>query len=303
MQYNRFNNRYLDIKSRGEVEEYLQLLLKNGQIKDCENLKVEEGYLHAFYPKCIKQYASRISAHNVHTDPSAGGAPSSYYWPKCPKDCSYYSKSNDFIHSLNSEVKEINKESNIFLSYSHKNKEFADKVDNFFIAKKIRLSRDVRDVSPYSSLPKFMDTIRDHDYVIFLISDAYLKSVNCMYEVIQFIQERNYIDRTFPIMIDNEETIFDQSKHINYIHYWQEKYKEFGENIKKLQCTGTSPLHKQLNKIDKIQSNIGEFLNKIAKLKCLPLDELESTNYKAILDKIGKPLGVFQKEETELESG
>ena len=109
MQYNRFNDRYLDIKSRGEVEEYLQLLLKNGQIKDCESLKVEEGYLHAFYPKCIKQYASRISAHNVHTDPSAGGAPSSYYWPKCPKDCSYYLKSEDFNRSLNSEVEEINK--------------------------------------------------------------------------------------------------------------------------------------------------------------------------------------------------
>jgi hypothetical protein len=110
MQYNRFNDRYLDIKSRGEVSEYLQLLLKNGQIKDCENLKVEEGYLHAFYPKCIKQYASRISAHNVHTDPSAGGAPSSYYWPKCPKDCSYYSKSNDFNHSLNIEIEEINED-------------------------------------------------------------------------------------------------------------------------------------------------------------------------------------------------
>jgi len=107
MQYNRFNDRYLDIKSRGEVSEYLQLLLKNGQIKDCENLKVEEGYFHAFYPKCMKQYASRISAHNVHTDPSAGGAPNSYSWPKCPKDCPFYLKSEDFVHSLNSEVEEI----------------------------------------------------------------------------------------------------------------------------------------------------------------------------------------------------
>ena len=110
MQYNRFNNRYLDIKSRGEVSEYLQLLLKNGQIKDCEHLKVEEGYLHAFYPKCIKQYAKRIFAHNVHTDPSAGGAPSSYHWPICPKDCPYYSKSEDFNHSLNIKIEEINKD-------------------------------------------------------------------------------------------------------------------------------------------------------------------------------------------------
>ncbi len=105
-----FNNRGLDIWSRGEVSEYLiQVLLKKGQIKECNNLKIEEDYLNAFYPECTKQYASRIPASNVHTDMSAGSAPSSYFWPKCPIDCPYYSKSEDFIRSLNSEVEEINK--------------------------------------------------------------------------------------------------------------------------------------------------------------------------------------------------
>ena len=208
------------------------------------------------------------------------------------------------IHKMKSEleVKKNIKKPKIFLSYSHKNKKIADRVDKFFISKNIRLTRDVRDAPAYSSLKKFMDTIRDHDYEILLISDAYLKSTNCMYEVIQFIQERNYIDRTFPIVIDNEATIFDQSKHSKYIHYWQTKYKELGDEIKTLQNTGTISLHKELNKINKIQSNIGEFLNKIADLKCFPLDELEGTNYKAILDKIGKTLGVFQKDEIEVES-
>ena len=199
-------------------------------------------------------------------------------------------------------IEENNKEPYIFLSYSHKDKEIADRVDKFFISKNIPLTRDVRDSPPYSSLINFMDTIRDHDYVIMLISDSYLKSINCMYEVIQFIQERNYIDRTFPIVIDNEATIFDQPKHSKYIHYWQTKYKELGDEIKTLQNTGTISLHKELDKINKIQLNIGEFLNKIADLKCFPLDELESTSYKAILDKIGKTLGVFQKEEIEVES-
>jgi len=106
-----FNNRKLDIWSRGEVSEYLiQILLKKGQIKECKNLKIEEGYLNAFYPECMKQYASRIPADNVHTDRSAGSAPSRYDWPICPKNCPYYLKSEDFNHSLNIEVEEINKD-------------------------------------------------------------------------------------------------------------------------------------------------------------------------------------------------
>ena len=272
-------------------------------------------------------FASHIASHEDETDQGISYfdlkkcdiTPDSWAWnwsslrAKHYTDCRLYSilsdekknKAIDNITSNNQEsnkIEENNKKPNIFLSYSHKDKKIADRIDDYFISKKIRLTRDVRDAPAYSSLKKFMDTIRDHDYVILLISDAYLKSTNCMYEVIQFIQERNFIDRTFPIVIDNETTIFDQPKHSKYIHYWQTKYKELGDEIKTLQNTGTISLHKELDKINKIQSNIGEFLNKIADLKCFPLDELESTNYKAILDKISKTLGVFQKEEIELES-
>jgi len=203
------------------------------------------------------------------------------------------------IHKMKSEleVKKNIKKPKIFLSYSHKNKEIADRVDKFFISKNIRLSRDARDAPAYSSLKKFMDTIRDHDYVILLISDAYLKSINCMYEVIQFIQEKKYIEKTFPIIIDKQADIFNRVKHIDYISFWQNRYKRFRNKINKLENTGTAQSHVELDKIDRIQSNIGEFLNKIADLKCFPLDELESTNYKAILDKIGNTFKIPQKEE------
>ena len=58
----------------------------------------------------------------------------------------------------------------------------------------------------------------------------------------------------------------------------------------------------ELDKLDKIQSGIGEFLDNLADLNCFSLEDLENTYYKAILDKIGKPLGIFQKEEVEAES-
>lgn len=184
-------------------------------------------------------------------------------------------------------IEENIKEPKIFLSYCHVDKEIADRVDKYFISKKIQLTRDVRDALPYTSLKKFMDTIRDHDYVILLVSDAYLKSTNCMYEVIQFIQEKKYIEKTFPINIDRQVDIFNREEHIYYINFWQDKYKHFKNEITKLENTGTAQSHMELDKIDMIQSNIGKFLDKITDLKCFTLDELESTNYKAILDKIG----------------
>jgi len=112
------NNRLLDIKSRGEVTEYLiQILLKEDKIKECKHLKIKEDYLHTFHTKCTKQYASRIPASNVHIDRSAGSAPSGYSWPICPKNCPYYLKSEDFTHSLNSEVEEISNYKSIYEYY------------------------------------------------------------------------------------------------------------------------------------------------------------------------------------------
>ena len=208
-------------------------------------------------------------------------------------------KVNDIIQNNQekSKTKENPKKSKIFLSYSHKDEEIADRLDKFFISKNILLTRDVRDALPYSNLIKYMKTIRDHDYVIPLISDAYLKSTNCMFEVIQFIQEKKYIEKIFPIIVDKKDDIFNKEKHIKYISFWQDRYKRFRNEINKLENTGTWPSHVELDKIDKIQSNIGEFLNKIAELKCFPLDELENTNYKAILDKIANKFKIPYKEE------
>ena len=195
----------------------------------------------------------------------------------------------NLVHNNKNYLEEVkNMRIKIFLSYSHNNINIADKVDKFFHSINILLTRDVRDAVPYSSIKIFMDTIRDHDYVIILISDAYLTSINCMYEVIQFIKEKDYINRTFPIVIDNKAQIFNRSKHNEYICYWQEKYIEFEAKIKTLQTVGSVTLYNELDKIEKIQSNIGDFLDKITDLNCVTLEKLENTNYKAIIDKIIK---------------
>jgi len=103
-----FNDRKLDIRSRSELTEYLNQLLKEGKVKDCIFLKIEEGYLFAFYPKCTNSFARRCSATNVKIDRTAGSGPSSYFWPECPDNCPFYLKSNNFTITLNKDIKNIN---------------------------------------------------------------------------------------------------------------------------------------------------------------------------------------------------
>lgn len=87
----------IDIWSRGEVASYLLKLEKNGQIKACLHMGLEFGHADAYYPRCGKEWASRIDAKNVPLDITAYRGPSSYWWPECPNDCPHYESSDNFL--------------------------------------------------------------------------------------------------------------------------------------------------------------------------------------------------------------
>jgi len=74
---------------------------------------------------------------------------------------------------------------NIFLSYSWKDEKKADEIDAFFSGIGIGLTRDKRSIEQWGSIRVFMNSIKYSDYAILIISDAYLKSINCMYEIAQ----------------------------------------------------------------------------------------------------------------------
>lgn len=90
----------INIWSKGEVSSYINYLAKSEQILPCVNLVIRKGYLDAFYPECISEWASSKQANNVATSPTAYNAPSSYSWPVCPKDCSQFEATGDFIEHI-----------------------------------------------------------------------------------------------------------------------------------------------------------------------------------------------------------
>lgn len=90
----------VDIWSRGEVAAYLVDLEKSGQVKPCKQLMLEHGHASAFYPRCKKDWSSRVTARNVPIDITAYSGPSSYSWPKCPENCPHFLQAENFLVSV-----------------------------------------------------------------------------------------------------------------------------------------------------------------------------------------------------------
>ena len=186
----------------------------------------------------------------------------------------------------NNQQKEDTKKSNgnktIFLSYNWHDKEIADKIDKHLSGLTgITVKRDIRDIGSWKSIRKFMEGIRQQDYAVLIISGLYLKSKNCMFEVMEIMKEQQYRERIFPAVV--EYGIYDPLTRAEYIKYWQHECDKLEASLKGLEPEYISGLAADLRQYKSIASSIGELLNMVADMNNPDIQEVELQIEKAIL--------------------
>lgn len=151
----------------------------------------------------------------------------------------------------------------IFLSYCWKDSDTADMIYNqLTMEPQITLHRDKLDIRHWGSIKEYMQSIPEMDYTILLISDAYLKSSNCMYEVLEVMRARRYKDKIFPAVICTD--IYKPIKRVEYVKYWQEEYKKLKAEIVEIDVQNLGTLTEDLKRYQDIAANIVTFIDKVA---------------------------------------
>ena len=176
----------------------------------------------------------------------------------------------------------------IFLSYSWQDREIADDIDSDFKSIGQPLIRDVRDAPNYSSLSEFMRRIRQCDYAILLISDKYIKSENCMFEVLQLSLEKDFEQRFLPILLKDAERARVLEHQAEYIGFWEEKLSNALKTLKSIEPLNSIEQTKRVEKIRFISQGVGAFLSILTDKKSVEYAELKQIQYKPILEFIGE---------------
>ncbi len=176
----------------------------------------------------------------------------------------------------------------IFLSYSWNDKKLADQLDVLFHSKGILLKRDVRDLHYKISIKEFMKGIRRADLCLMLISEQFLKSLNCMYEVLEFVKDDNFKDKILPVLVGNIK-IYNAIDRSNYIGYWQAKYEEIRDRIENVDTLNQEDLIKECRVVESISRTVGEFLGIISDLYSINIDTEVSAVHCAELLKVADP--------------
>lgn len=153
----------------------------------------------------------------------------------------------------------------IFLSYCWADNEIADEIyDKLSMNQGINLHRDKIDIKPWKSIKEYMQSISNMDYTILLISDAYLRSANCMYEVLEIMRDRVYKEKIFPAVI--HKGIYNPQIRAQYVLHWQKQCAELEKALAPLESHNLGSLVHDLKQRKDIASNVADFLSLVAEL-------------------------------------
>lgn len=161
----------------------------------------------------------------------------------------------------------------VFLSYCWSDKELAEKVYNSLnCCKQINLHMDVLKIHEWKSIKEYMQSIVNMDYAILLISETYLKSSNCMYEVLELMKDIKYKDKIFPAVVHT--AIYSVSERIKFVVYWQNELKNLIEEMKEIEMQNLGTFVDELKHRQNIVSNIAEFLQIVSDMNNPKIEDI-----------------------------
>ena len=94
----------------------------------------------------------------------------------------------------------------VFISYKRDKSDIVNKLE-VKIGGRAEIKRDTKEIGAWESITTFMKSIRTQDFAILVISDNYLKSVACMYEVIQLMKEDDWLSKTMIMLAEALQTV------------------------------------------------------------------------------------------------
>lgn len=154
----------------------------------------------------------------------------------------------------------------------------------------INLIRDKRDLGFKGMIRDFMQQIGRGVAVIVVISDKYLKSPNCMYELVEIARNKDIYDRIFPIVLSDAD-IYNPVSRVKYVKHWEDKHKELDEALKTVSSANLQGLREEMDSYDEIRDSISNLTFLLKDMNTLTPEMHENNNFAILISALKKQLG------------
>ncbi|TFI50791.1 TIR domain-containing protein [Mastigocladus laminosus UU774] len=176
----------------------------------------------------------------------------------------------------------------VLISYTWRDQQsepLVKKIEQAFQAEGIDIIRDTNAIGYKQKFKEFMQRLSRGKCVILIISDQYLKSENCMYELVEIAKDREFYDRIFPIILADAK-IYKFTERMEYIRYWQDEINKLREAIKGVDITISEKSLKTLKLYEEIKDKFDELANLLNDINTLTPDIHSQSNFETLLKAI-----------------
>lgn len=184
-------------------------------------------------------------------------------------------------------IKEELSQSEIFVSYAWggESEEMVNKLDKTLQENGILIVRDKRDLGFKGLITDFMNKIGKGKGIVLVVSDKYLKSPYCMYELLEIYRNLAFTERIFPIVLGDAK-IFEPLPRLQYLKYWRDKKDELDTAIKDFGADAITVIGDDYKIYKRVFDSFGEVVNILKDINSLTPDMHQSTDFEALIEAV-----------------
>ena len=181
----------------------------------------------------------------------------------------------------------------VFVSYAwtKESNEIVDRLQQALKENDIRLTRDREEVRYKDSIRNFMRRIGQGKCVIVVISDKYLKSENCMFEMVEVAKAQGLRERIFPIVLP-DANIYKATGRVSYVRHWEAQIQELDDALKTVRGDSLKNLQEDLTTYAEIRRLFDNIADTLRDMNALTPDQHEGSGFEELVRRIRAQLSV-----------
>lgn len=174
--------------------------------------------------------------------------------------------------------------SQVFISYAWggESEMVVDKIYTSLTAKGVNIIRDKINLGYKGNIKSFMENIGKGQYVIIVISDKYLKSENCMFEMLEIRNNGDLYDRIFPVVL-SDAGIYKETDRMNYLKFWEDQLVILKEKFRETDPENNLQAHIKITQYGQIKNIVDEITDMIRNMNTLTTQMHESSDFSELL--------------------
>ncbi|KAM3100580.1 COR domain-containing protein [Phormidesmis sp. 146-35] len=183
----------------------------------------------------------------------------------------------------------------VFISYAwgeegEEREEIVNQLCKAFQEKGVQIVRDKATLSFKGQISEFMKQIGRGKCVIAVISDKYLKSKNCMFELVQTAKKGEFYDRIFPIVLPDAK-IYDPIDCADYLIHWQEKCDQLQAKLDQMKSSANLPrLHRERDLFEEIRATIDGLVDILQDMQIPPARIQKESGFEELFEAVDRKL-------------